>query len=147
MRLMFQFSSISILGLAGMELIFFIAAGMMLCFVFVSKTALITHECCGCCWVVLAQCQGFLFSHPAPTASGPGVGKRMGGNIARTADPQWPKEYPILCDVMLSNKSSGKGGWSRDVQGLWSLISQATITDAAALLSWRWPSIWPGEGK
>lgn len=35
---------LSVLGLAGRELIFFIAARMVLCFGFVSKTVLITHR-------------------------------------------------------------------------------------------------------
>lgn len=43
-----------------MELIFFIAAHMVLCLRFVTKTVLITHQCFGSCWTVLAQCQGFL---------------------------------------------------------------------------------------
>lgn len=38
-----------VLGLAGMELILFIAAHKVLCFRFVTKTALITHRCPSCC--------------------------------------------------------------------------------------------------
>lgn len=37
------------LGLAGMELTFPIAALIVLCFVFVARTVLITHQCSGYC--------------------------------------------------------------------------------------------------
>ncbi|KAK4811369.1 hypothetical protein QYF61_027598 [Mycteria americana] len=39
--------------------------------------------------------------------------QEMGGGTARTADPNWPKGYSILYDVMLSNKS-----WAKKEQGL-----------------------------
>jgi len=45
-------------GLAGMKLPFFIAASMVLCCRFVTKTVLVTHKCFNSCWAVLAQCQG-----------------------------------------------------------------------------------------
>ena len=38
-----------VLGLAGMELTFPIAALIVLCFVFVARTVLITHQCFGYC--------------------------------------------------------------------------------------------------
>jgi len=40
---------VSVLGLAGMELILFITAGMVLCFGFVTRTMLITHRCFSFC--------------------------------------------------------------------------------------------------
>ena len=43
-----------VLGLAVMELIFFIASHMVLCFGFVTKTALLTHRCFSYCSTVLA---------------------------------------------------------------------------------------------
>jgi len=46
---------ICVLGVAEMELIFPIAALIVLCFVMVLWKALITHHCFGYCWVVLAQ--------------------------------------------------------------------------------------------
>jgi len=48
-------------GLAGMELS--VAAQTMLGFRFVTKTVLIAHRCCGCCWTVLAECQHSSVSH------------------------------------------------------------------------------------
>lgn len=49
-----------VLSLAGMELIFFMAACTVLCFAFVIKTLLITHQCLAIA-AVLAQRQGFIF--------------------------------------------------------------------------------------
>lgn len=37
-------------------------------------------------------------------------GQEFGGDIAGKTDPIWPKGYSITCDVLLSNKSSVKGG-------------------------------------
>jgi len=36
-------------GLAGMELLLFIAASMVLCYGFVTRPVLITHQCFNCC--------------------------------------------------------------------------------------------------
>jgi len=47
----YVFSEIScLLGLAGIDLIFFTAAGMMLRFRFVTKTVLLMHWCFSCSW-------------------------------------------------------------------------------------------------
>jgi len=48
------------LGLAGIELIFFVAVCMLLCFGFVTKTVLITQLWSCCCWAVFPQHWGFL---------------------------------------------------------------------------------------
>jgi len=53
---------LSVLGLAGMELPFFVVAYIVLCFEFVTKTVLTTHLRFDCCWTVLAQPWGSLFS-------------------------------------------------------------------------------------
>lgn len=60
----FSFSFPIILGLAWLELIFFLAAGMVLCFGFVTKTMLITQQCFSCCWPVFAQHQGLPAAYP-----------------------------------------------------------------------------------
>jgi len=62
-----------------MELTFFIVAGMVLCFGFITKTVL-THPCFIYCCAVLTQCQGlFCFSHHLPT-SRLGQDKKLGGD-------------------------------------------------------------------
>ena len=75
-----------VLSLAEMELIFPIAALIVLCSVLVARTVLITHQCFGCYGAVLTQHQGCLSNIP-PLTSSLGVGKILGGDIARTADP------------------------------------------------------------
>ena len=50
----------------GIELTFFIAACMVPCFGFVTRTVLITHQCFDYFWSVLAPHQGFSFSHSTP---------------------------------------------------------------------------------
>lgn len=48
--------------LAGMELIFFLVAGMMLCCGCRMRIMLITHRCFSCSWAVLTWSQGLLGS-------------------------------------------------------------------------------------
>ena len=97
---------------------------------------LITQGCFQDCWALLTQCQGLsCFSHH-PTRLG--VHKKLGGDTARTADPNWPKGYSMPYGVMLSNinlgEEEGRGGCLES----WCLSSQVTITHDGALLSWRW---------
>jgi len=37
-----------------------------------------------------------------------GMCRKLGGDTARTADPNWPKGYSITHSIMLSNKTGGK---------------------------------------
>jgi len=62
-------------GLAGMELIFCIAACMVLCFGFVIKTVLITHQF----WLLLTQCQVLLLPTLSPCLVVPPTPSRLGG--------------------------------------------------------------------
>lgn len=70
-----------------MDLTVFPAASLGLCFGFVAETVLITHRCFGCC---LQSLKAASFSHA-------GVAKRMGGDTAGTAEPNWPGECSIQC--------------------------------------------------
>jgi len=94
-----------------MELVFLTASHVVLSFAFAATAVLTTHQCFGFCQAVLAQHQGCL-SRPLllPKANRVGMGKRLGGDRDRTADPNRPKGYPIPYDVTLSNKSKEKGG-------------------------------------
>lgn len=58
---------LSVLDLAGREFLFFTEACMVPSFGFVTKRALITHQCLCCCWTVFTQCQGLLHFSPCPT--------------------------------------------------------------------------------
>jgi len=83
---------------AGREFIFFLVAGVVLCFGFGMKMMLI-----------------MLISPPCPAVARPSRTFQLltlawaarcigswGEDTARTADPNWPKGYCKACDVMLS---------------------------------------------
>lgn len=52
-------TQVFVLSMSG-ELIFFVAAHLVLCFRQVNKRVLITHQCLGYCWIGLAQHQRLL---------------------------------------------------------------------------------------
>jgi len=56
---------------------------------------------------MLIQSKSFL-SHSGLLESRLGVQKKLGGHVAGTEDPTWPKGYPIPYRVMLGNKSRRK---------------------------------------
>ena len=66
------------LVLAGIELIFFIVAGMGLRFGFVLKTVLITQGCFHYCRAVLTQSQGLFCVSPHPTSEEAGGAQEVG---------------------------------------------------------------------
>lgn len=106
-------------GLAGMELTFFVAAAVVLCFGLVA----------GQCWqhtsvlAIAAQplpsVKALSFPHSATAASRQGVGKRLWGDAAGAADPDWPKKCSVPCNVMLSNTNWGRGRRRFFVWFLW----------------------------
>ena len=61
----------------------------------------------------LNKVKAFSASHTAPPVSRMGVHKKLGGDTAGTADPNWPKGYPLPYDVIHSKQSSGRGWASR----------------------------------
>lgn len=89
------------LGLAGIELVFFTVAPMVLCFGFVTKTVVTAHDCLHHCWSVPAQHQGFLCFLLHLAKEQDGVGKRT-----QLDDPNRPHN-PTPYNVMLSNKNEG----------------------------------------
>ena len=83
-----------------------------MCFVLVAKKVLITPQCFGYCWAVLTQHQGRLSNIPLPSPSKAcrqGVGKILGGNTTRKADPNWPVIFHAIWHL-LSDKIQVKGG-------------------------------------
>ena len=114
--------SVCVMVLVGIELIFFIVLHVMPCFGFVTKTVSIKHWYLTYCWAVLTQCL------TTSSASRLEVHKKLGWDIAETADPNWWKGYSIPYDVMLSNKGWGKAGEKRGLSELWCLPSQETVT-------------------
>lgn len=71
-------------GWAGVD--FPLEALSVLCFAWVAGKVLITHPSFGSCWVVLAQPQLCLSTLPHPI-KGLGMGKVLGGDTTRRADP------------------------------------------------------------
>ena len=51
----------------------------------------------------------FSASHAQP-ARRPEGHKKLGGNTVGAADPNWPKEYSIPCDIMSSIETGVSGG-------------------------------------
>jgi len=74
------------------------------------KIVAITHYYFSCCREVLTESQGLFCSLCCPASQELGMYSEMGGNTARTDDPDWPNGCPIPYGVMLSNKSWGNGG-------------------------------------
>lgn len=118
--------------------IFFIVAGVRLCFRFVTKTILLTQRSFHYCWEALAWWQVLFCLSPHPIPSGLGMHKELWGNRARTADPKWPQGYPILCGVTLCCVRRRRGG---DVQsdGICLLKSPLCLMDPC--FPWRWLNI------
>ena len=56
------------------------------------------------------------------------MNKNLGGDIAKTADLNWPEECPIPYDVTLSNKSWGIEGGIRGHSELRHFSSQVAVT-------------------
>lgn len=94
---------------AQRDLIFFIAALMVICFGSETKNiddTLMLQLLLSSAYTV----KDFSVSHTAPPASRLRVQKRLGEGMGRTADPKQPKGYPIAYDGVLSNKSWQKEG-------------------------------------
>lgn len=108
---------------------------VLLCFGFVVRIVLVTHQCFGFCWALLAQHQGFIFPPTllAP-ATRPGGSKKLGevswqqlAQLAKT-DPNWP-------DSRLTKKTGGEAGqrsasrrWQLPWQNLFPLPSFPSLT-------------------
>lgn len=74
--------------------------------IFVRKIALIAHDCRVCCNA--CRVSRLSLFPPYTTVSMLGVSKEMGGDAARTADPQGSEEYPIPYDICSAIKIQGK---------------------------------------
>lgn len=101
----------SLLVLAGMELICFLAAHKVLCFGFVLKHCRQHTSVLPVAEQHLHSIKIFFPTLPPTPFGRLGMGKRLGSTTARTADLNWMKGCSISYDIMFSNKSSGKGGW------------------------------------
>lgn len=96
---------------------FFIAARIVLSFAFLTKTMFITHQWFSYFWTVLAHYEDLLCFSLGPTESRLRASKKLGRDVAWTADPNGRKGYPIQYNLALSNKSWGKGEGRRHAHG------------------------------
>lgn len=90
--------------LVGIELIFSVAAHMMLCFGFVLESADNTLMFSIAAEPCLHRAQDVSALHAALPARRLGVHQELGGDIARTAGPGWPKTCSTSHN-MLQNKN------------------------------------------
>lgn len=79
----------------------------------------------------------------ASSAAHPPQQQVLGGDTARTPDPNWPKWYPlsmVLCSAGTQEQLQEDEGMG----GLTAFVFSAVPDEA--LLSWRWPNTpWPSE--
>ena len=80
-------TTILVMVLAGIEIIFFTVAGIVLCFGFSMRIMLITHRCFSCCWAVFTLNQGLSSSHALPAEK---VGDAQEAGKGHSQD-SWPK--------------------------------------------------------
>lgn len=99
-----------LLRLPGMELTFFVAACVVLCFAFVAKATLVTHQCFGCCWTTLTQHQGFL-SQLTQTQRSIGWGCVRGwkGTQLGQLSPAGQRDIPYHTRLCSEIKAQGNG--------------------------------------
>lgn len=96
------------------ELLFFLAAGTVLCFGFSTGIMLVAHWYLGCCWAVLTLNPGF-FSFPRSGSEQ--VHKKLGGNLTRAANLNVPRGYSIPWSISWSVYKLG-----RLVRNCWQLV-------------------------
>lgn len=85
-----------------MELTSFTAAHTVLSFKIVAKPVLVTQQYFEHCWKVFPQ------HHSVPSASKLRVGKTLGGYLARSEDPNWPKRYSTASLPLIKAQSKKK---------------------------------------
>lgn len=90
-----------------MKLTFFRAARTVLWFRLVTKAMLVTHWCSSYCWTVFAE-HAASVSQSAPLWVIGSV-QEVGRGHNQADDPNQPKKYSVLNNVMLSNKTVRKG--------------------------------------
>jgi len=100
-----------VLGLIGMELIFLVAAHIRCC---VLDWWPKQHW-----WYINILAIAEQHRHRVKAFSVSGVGRRLGGDTAGTADPNWPKRYSIPYSIMFSNKLCVLGGSSCYLETGW----------------------------
>lgn len=80
---------------------------VLLCFGFVARTVLVTHQCFGFCWALLAQHQGFIFP-PLCLLQQLGQGRAWSWRgHSWHSWPNWPK-----LTLFQAHQDNWRGGWA-----------------------------------
>lgn len=105
---------------------------VLLCFGFVARIVLVTHQCFGFCWALLAQHQGFIFP-PLCLLQQAGQGwtrrweRTQLAQLAKT-DPNWP--YSRFTEKIRGEAGhrSASARWQLPLQDLFPLPSFPSLT-------------------
>ena len=103
---------------AGIELIFFLVAGTVLCFGFRMRIMLITHRCFSCCWAVLTLVKDFSASHALPARSWEGA---QPGQLTQTGQRDIPYHVTSCSVYKLGGVSWEMVTAARELAGHWSV--------------------------
>lgn len=104
----------SVLVLEGIELMFFMVAGTVLCFGFSIRIKLLTRWCFSSCRAVLTQSWGIFSFRTVLTVRSQGCTRRWEGTQTEQLAQTGQKVHSMLYGIMPSNKS-GRFGQGRDV--------------------------------
>lgn len=97
------------LVLTAVEVVFFTASRMRLCFGSVLNTALIAQRCCCYCWAGIHRAKvspGYHTALQMRRLLAPGS---LRGDTAGTGGPNWSKGCSRRCNIRLSVNSGGRG--------------------------------------
>lgn len=129
----------TLIGLAAIELVFFVGACMVLYFVFLMKVVVITHQCCSCCRAALAQCQGLFVLEALLVLLGQQgteiVQVAEGGR--KSADLDWQRDIPyhmVSCSAVKPLRKKEECGTSEVTMFVLSGNGYVWWT----LLFWEW---------
>lgn len=128
-----------VLGLSGMKLTFHIAALMVLCCVFLVEILVDTPSSAPTASSLPLQPPPHL--QAPPKASRVEAGKRLGEDIARTADQRDITYHMTSCWAIKAKRKEEMGGGGGRHSLLKHLSSEATATRIEALLPRKWLDI------
>lgn len=135
-----------IIVLSGIQLVFFIVAGMVICLWFVMKSVLVKHQCLVVAEQCLHRAKDFSVSHAALPTRRLGMHKKLGGVTARghSQDSNRPKGYPITYGIMLSSKSGRKKEEGRSYNVCFPNIQSYSVCfpNKPFLGKWSWHWAW-----
>lgn len=98
-------SGLCVLGVTGMESAFFMAAGMVLCCEFGSRTVSVIRQCFTYSWPVFAQHQSLFFF---PYSGSPASKLQLWEAGKQHSQSSWPEGYSMPYGIAVRSKNWGK---------------------------------------